>query len=47
MVRPSGRLAVFWNADQPPVDLAEAFGAAYRRVMPDSLLPPVDDRLSR
>jgi SAM-dependent methyltransferase len=37
VLRPGGRLAVFWNADQPPADLAEAFGAAYRRVVPDSL----------
>ncbi len=37
MLRPVGRLAVFWNADQPRADLAEAFGEAYRRVMPNSL----------
>jgi SAM-dependent methyltransferase len=34
-LRPGGRLAVFWNAFQPPPDLAEAFAAVYRRVMPD------------
>jgi len=34
-LRPGGRLAVFWNAGQPPPDLAEAFVAVYRRVMPD------------
>lgn len=33
-----GRLAVFWNAFQPPPDLAESFAAVYRRVMPDSPL---------
>lgn len=38
VLRPSGRLAVFWNADQPRADLAEAFGEAYDRVMPDSLV---------
>jgi len=37
-LRPGGRLAVFWNADQPRADLTEAFGEAYRRVMPDSLV---------
>ena len=37
-LRPGGRLAVFWNAFQPPSGLAEAFAAVYRRVMPDSPL---------
>jgi SAM-dependent methyltransferase len=32
---PGGRHAVFWNAAQPPPDVAEAFAAVYRRVMPD------------
>lgn len=36
-LRPGGRLALFWNAGQPPPDLAESFAAVYRRVMPDSL----------
>ncbi len=36
VLRPGGRLAVFWNVFQPPSDLAEAFSAAYRRVLPDS-----------
>jgi SAM-dependent methyltransferase len=31
-----GRLAVFWNAHQPPPGLAEAIAAVYRRVLPDS-----------
>ena len=31
-LRPGGRLAVFWNAFQPPPDLAEAFAGVYRRV---------------
>jgi SAM-dependent methyltransferase len=33
-LKPRGRLAVFWNAFQPPSDLAEAFGAVYGRVRP-------------
>jgi len=37
VLRPGGRLAVFWNAAQPPPDVAEAFAAVYRRVIPDSL----------
>jgi len=37
-LRPGGRLAVFWNAFQPPPDVAEAFAAVYRRVLPDSPL---------
>jgi SAM-dependent methyltransferase len=37
-LRPGGRLAVFWNAFEPPADLAEAFGEVFRRVVPDSPL---------
>ncbi len=37
VLRPCGRLAVFWNAGQPPPDVADAFSEIYRRVMPDSL----------
>lgn len=37
-LRADGRLAVFWNANQPPADLAEAFGGVFRRVLPDSPL---------
>ena len=36
VLRPSGRLAVFWNVFEPPSDLAAAFAAVYRRVLPDS-----------
>jgi len=36
-LRPGGRLAVFWNAAQPPPELAESFVEIYRRVLPDSL----------
>ncbi len=36
VLRPGGRLAVFWNAFDPPADLREAFGEVFRRVFPDS-----------
>ncbi|MGW2419518.1 class I SAM-dependent methyltransferase [Streptomyces sp. NPDC001709] len=35
-VRPDGRLALFWNAFRPAPEVAEAFGAVYARVLPDS-----------
>jgi SAM-dependent methyltransferase len=35
-LRPGGRLAVFWNAFQPPSDVGEALSSVYRRVWPDS-----------
>jgi SAM-dependent methyltransferase len=35
VLRPGGRLAVFWNMFQPFAEVAEAFAAVYRRVMPD------------
>jgi SAM-dependent methyltransferase len=38
LLRPGGRLAVFWNAFQPPPDVAEGFAEVYRRVLPDSPL---------
>jgi len=31
-LRPGGRLAVFWNAFQPPAELHDAFADVYRRV---------------
>jgi hypothetical protein len=34
--RPGGRLAVFWNAFDPPEELRAAFGQVFRRVLPDS-----------
>jgi SAM-dependent methyltransferase len=34
---PHGRLALFWNVQQPPPDLAEAWRAVYRRLLPDSV----------
>lgn len=36
VLRPDGRLAVFWNVFQPPPDLHAAFAAVYRRELPDS-----------
>ncbi|HEY7325052.1 MAG TPA: class I SAM-dependent methyltransferase [Streptosporangiaceae bacterium] len=36
-LRPGGRLAVFWNAFEPPPDLRDAFAGVYRRV--DTGLP--------
>lgn len=36
VLRPGGRLALFWYVFQPPSDLAEAFSAVYRRALPDS-----------
>jgi SAM-dependent methyltransferase len=36
VLRPGGRLAVFWNAFDPPKDLREAFAEVFRRVLPDS-----------
>jgi SAM-dependent methyltransferase len=35
VLRPGGRLAVFWNVFQPSSEVAEAFSGVYRRVMPD------------
>ena len=37
-LRPGGRLAVFWNAFQPPAELAETFASVYRRVTSDAPL---------
>jgi SAM-dependent methyltransferase len=34
VLRPGGRLAVFWYVFQPPPVLGEAFADAYRRVLP-------------
>ena len=35
VLRPGGRIALFWNAFQLPADLVEAFAAVYARVLPD------------
>ncbi|WP_345638322.1 class I SAM-dependent methyltransferase [Rugosimonospora acidiphila] len=36
VLRPGGLLALFWHVYAPPAAVAEAFSAAYRRVLPDS-----------
>ena len=44
ILRPGGRLAVFWNTGQPPSDLDEAFTAVYRRVLPEALVARLGKR---
>ncbi len=42
VLRPGGRLAVFWNTFQPPPGLGQAFARVYHQVMPGAPnLPPV------
>lgn len=36
VLRPGGRLAVFWNVGKPEPALAEAFGEVYRAAVPDN-----------
>jgi SAM-dependent methyltransferase len=36
VLRPGGRLAPFWHVFQLPPEVAEAFGKAYKRVVPDA-----------
>jgi len=36
VLRPSGLLAIFGHVYEPPVEVAEPFAAAFRRVVPDS-----------
>ncbi|MEV0387297.1 class I SAM-dependent methyltransferase [Nonomuraea sp. NPDC050643] len=36
VLKPGGRLATFWYVAQPPAELADAFGAVYRRVLPEA-----------
>jgi SAM-dependent methyltransferase len=36
VLRPGGRVALFWYVFQPPPDLGEEFSAVYRQVLPDS-----------
>ena len=38
VLRPGGRLTVFWNTGQPPAGLDKAFAEVYRRVLPASLV---------
>jgi SAM-dependent methyltransferase len=44
VLRPGGRLTVFWNVFDPPAQLRAAFADVYRRVLPDS---PLGGFLSR
>jgi SAM-dependent methyltransferase len=37
VLRPCGRLTVFWNFEQPRPEVAEVLSEVYRRVAPDSL----------
>ncbi|MBO2449624.1 class I SAM-dependent methyltransferase [Actinomadura barringtoniae] len=37
VLRPGGRLALFWNVALTPPDVTEAFGELYNRLMPGSL----------
>jgi SAM-dependent methyltransferase len=36
VLRPAGRLALFWNTFKPAPELAEAFTAVYAKVLPES-----------
>jgi SAM-dependent methyltransferase len=36
VLRPGGRLALFWNVGQPPPDAVDAFAEIYARVLPGS-----------
>jgi SAM-dependent methyltransferase len=36
VLRPGGRLAVFWNVAQPPPEATDAFAAVYQRVAPEA-----------
>lgn len=36
LLRPGGRLAVFWNVGRSPDALARAFSEVYRRVLPNT-----------
>jgi SAM-dependent methyltransferase len=44
VLRPGGRLAVFWNAFGVPKNLREAFVEVFRRVLSDSLFGGIWDR---
>jgi SAM-dependent methyltransferase len=41
VLRPGGRLALFWNAFQPRADLAAAIGEVYRRTAPSLPFNPL------
>ncbi|WP_067820984.1 class I SAM-dependent methyltransferase [Nocardia inohanensis] len=40
ILRPRGRIALFWNAFQPPASVMDAFWAAFRQAVPDSPFDP-------
>ncbi|MDG4533916.1 class I SAM-dependent methyltransferase [Streptomyces sp. AV19] len=40
VLRPGGRLAVFWNVFRPSPEVAEVFAGIHRRVMPDAPVNP-------
>ena len=40
VLRPAGRLALFWNVFDPAADVREAFAAVQRHVLPDAPLNP-------
>jgi len=40
VLRPGGRLALFWNVFQPTPEVAKAFAEAHSRVLPDMPLNP-------
>ena len=44
VLRPGGRLAVFWNTFDPPQELRETFGAVFRRVLAESPFSAFWDR---
>lgn len=44
VLRPGGRLAVFWNAFDPPKHLRDAFAEVFRRVLSDSPIAGFWDR---
>jgi SAM-dependent methyltransferase len=44
VLRPGGRIALFWYVFQPPPDLADAFAAVYHRAVPNSPFSRPGDR---
>ena len=47
VLRPGGRLALFWNSFRPPADVDEAFAEVYRRVFRLGVQPRGDGRPGR
>ena len=43
VLRPGGRLALFWNAAQPSAAAGSAFAEVFRRLLPDSPLANLPD----